>query len=168
MIPLGQGDVLITSRRTDLNQIGTVITIPPLDDKSAGDLLLLYAENRLPEDKDEVSSLKVVQMLNCVPLAIQHCRCLLSEQRSKLSSYIREFDDLMTKLAISEEFGRSSSRDVFDLNESKPLLGSFDISFTYLQRTSQDAAAMLSLIANLEPTDISIEMLERSLQPHRR
>ena len=168
MIPPGQGDVIITSRRTDLNEIGTLIQIQPLNEKSAGDVLLLYAENRLSEDTDEENSLKVAQMLGNIPLAIRHCGCLLSAQRSKLSTYIKEFDDLITELVLPEEFNQTNSRGTFSLNESKPLLGTFDISFTYLQRDSEDAASLLSIMANLDPMEISVKMLERSLEPQKR
>ncbi|KAJ9157629.1 hypothetical protein NKR23_g352 [Pleurostoma richardsiae] len=168
MIPSGQGDVLITSRRTDLNQIGTVIEIPPLEDRVASDLLLLYGENRRTEDDDEENALRIVQMLGCVPLAIRQCGCLVSEQRGKLSSYIGDFDHLMTELAIPEEFSTQVAAGSYGLNDSKPLLGSFEISFTYLSQASEDAAAMLSLMANLEPTEISLEMLEDSLDAHKR
>ncbi|KAF5268040.1 hypothetical protein FOXYS1_1072 [Fusarium oxysporum] len=69
-IPRGVGGhVIITSRRTDLNQVGTVMIIPPLKEKEAAKLLLLYSENREQE--------KIVEKLGHVPLAIRQFGCLL-------------------------------------------------------------------------------------------
>jgi len=163
MIPPGPGDVIITSRYRGLNQLGVVMSIPPLEEQTAADLLCIYGENRMKEDQDGTNALKIVRMLGCVPLAIRHCGCLVSEQETRLSSYIQDFDELMTELVIPEDRG-----DVFDLNQSKPLLKTFEISLTYLNRASVDAANMLALMANLNPTEISHDMLRRGLQPHRR
>ncbi|KAK0099769.1 hypothetical protein ONS95_013340 [Cadophora gregata] len=166
MIPQGQGDIIITSRRTDFGDIGKAIPIPPLDVECASKVLLLYAKNRLCETEDVVNALKLVKLLGCVPLAIRHCGSLVSAQGTKLSSYMREFDDLMTELVLPEE----SQKDTFSLNENKALLGTFDISFDHLQQGTggEEAAALLSLMANLELINIPLTLLERSLESHKR
>lgn len=165
MIPHGFGDILITTRRTDLGQLGTVHRIPPLDLHDASSVLLLYAEGRQPEDRDEEHALHIAKVLQCVPLAIRHCGCLTSSQNSRLSQYIVDFDELMTELVLPEEFGDVD--DTFNLNEAKPILGTFHLSYDQVQRDSPDAAAVLQVLANWDPTDFSLAMLERCLEAHK-
>ena len=101
MIPPGFGRILITTRRTNLGQLGTIRRISPLDPHDAAAVLLLYAEGRQPEDHDEEYALHIAKVLQCVPLAIRHCGCLTSSLNSRLSQYIVDFDKLMTRVGPS-------------------------------------------------------------------
>ncbi|EWZ28232.1 hypothetical protein FOZG_18073 [Fusarium oxysporum Fo47] len=145
-IPRGVGGhVIITSRRTDLNQVGTVMIIPPLKEKEAAKLLLLYSENREQEKEDQGNSLEIVEKLGHVPLAIRQFGCL---------NWHRPVESSLAKH--------------FELNDSRPLLASFELSLGYLSKASKHAAALLQLMANFEATDISQSMLHRSLQKQKR
>jgi hypothetical protein len=165
MIPPGFGDILITTRRTDLGQLGTIRQIPPLDPHDAGLVLLSYAEGRQPDDRDEEYALQIAKVLQCVPLAIRHCGCLTSSQNSRLSQFIVDFDELMVELVLPEENGDGD--DTFNLHEAKPILGTFQLSFDQVQRVSPDAAAILEVLANWDPTDFSLAMLQRCLEAHK-
>lgn len=163
--PPGSGDILITTRRTDLGQLGTVHEIPPLDPHDAASVLLLYAEQRHAEDRDEEYALQIAKVLQCVPLAIRHCGCLASSQRSRLSQFLVDFDKLMTELVLPEETEHAD--DTFNLDKAKPILGTFQLSYDQVQRVSPDAVAILEVLANFDPTDFSLALLQRCFEAHK-
>jgi hypothetical protein len=160
--PDQQGHVLITTRRTNLTQIGTVFKIAPLTPQAASRLLLSYASEREPEDQEEDHALAIVRLLGYLPLAIRHCGCSISAQGSRLSSYVVEFERLMEELVMPEE--TDYGFDTFDLDDTKPIIATFEVSF---KQVTDDAAHVLQLLANLDPTDVSLRMLERCLEKHK-
>jgi hypothetical protein len=165
MIPPGKGDVLITTRQAGLSHLGTVQEILPLKPEDATQLLLMYAEGRCGEANDEQNACHIAELLGRVPLAIRHCGSLVSARKARLSSYKVDFDKLMTRLVIPEETGESIHR--FDLNDAKPILGTFELSYSQIQSIFPDAVAILQVLANIDQSEFSYPMLERCFRAHR-
>jgi hypothetical protein len=157
--------VLFTSRRTDISGLGEVFLVPSLTNEAAIALLLAKSNGRIEDVDDRIHAAKIVNLLDCLPLAIVQCGAFVGAQQGSLSEYPQTFDELLARIAPPDE---DLDTDTFQWVTTKKILTTWEVSFAQLQRNDEDAAELLSLLGFLDGSDIGQEVIERGFQQHKR
>ena len=155
------GHIVLTSR--DQGAIGTVakdgIVLGRLEVGEATAVLLQKAGCLCPSAEDCEEAKVIVELLGCLPLAVDQGGAYIRSRRRTLTSYRRLYKDRQN-----------------DLLRFKPRLGEYnntvfttwDINFEQVERDSKEASILLLLFCFLDASNISETMLDRACSPQKR
>ena len=155
------GHILITSR--DQAAIGNVARhgclLERLDVQDAIAVLLEKAGIEEPSAEDREQAERIVDLLGCLPLAVNQGGAFLRSRRKGLADYRRLYDerqnDILRYKPRLEEY-------------EKTVLTAWEINFKQIEREAPEASNLLLLMCFLEQTSISELMLVRGCSPQKR
>lgn len=155
------GHIIVTSR--DQAAIGTVaregFLLERLEASEAMTVLIRKAGIQNPSAEDYEQAQGIVELLGCLPLAVDQGGAFVSSRRKTLTDYRRLYEERQ-----------------HDVLKFKPRLGEYDktvltaweINFQQVERDSKDASDLLLLFCFLEASGISETMLLRGCSPQKR
>ncbi|KAI4232447.1 MAG: hypothetical protein LQ349_005006 [Xanthoria aureola] len=155
------GHVVVTSR--DQGVIGNVTkdgaVLDRLELEEAIAVLLQKAGYLSPSAEDYEEAKMIVELLGCLPLAVDQAGAYIRSRRKTLTSYLRLYKDRQN-----------------DVLQFKPRLGEYDntvfttweINFEQVERDSKEASMLLFLFCFLDASNISETMLDRACSPQKR
>lgn len=155
------GHIVLTSR--DQGAIGNVTkdgaVLDRLDVGEAIAVLLQKAGYASPSAEDYEEAQVIVELLGCLPLAVDQAGAYIRSRRKTLPSYRRLYKDRQS-----------------DILQFKPRLGEYDhtvsttweINFEQVERDSREAFMLLLLFCFLDASNISETMLDRACSPQKR
>lgn len=155
------GHIIITSR--DQAAIGSVgkegCLLERLEANEAVSVLIGKAGIQNPSAEDYQQAKGIVELLGCLPLAVDQGGAFVSSRQKTLTDYRRLYEERQ-----------------HDVLKFKPRLGEYDktvltaweINFEQVERDSKDASDLLLLFCFLEPSSISETMLSRGCSPQKR
>jgi len=155
------GHIVLTSR--DQGAIGTVAkdgsVLDRLEVGEAIAVLLQKAGYLCPSAEDYEEAQVIVELLGCLPLAVDQGGAYIRSRRRTLTSYRRLYKDRQN-----------------DILRFKPRLGEYDstvfttwdINFEQVERDSKEASILLLLFCFLDASNISETMLDRACSPQKR
>jgi hypothetical protein len=166
-LPLSDhGHVILTSTRSDLQDLGTMVSVDPLEEQDAVDLLLYRSSGRTITNHDGVDALAIVRLLGHLPLAIEQCGAFISAEHSTLDRYSTSFDSVAAVIDLSE---LETDYDSFQVRMSrKSILSTWEISFTRLTDVDPDAATLLAMLAFFDRRGVRESVLLNGFQERRR
>lgn len=162
--PNANGHVIITSRRTDLSDLGDQVCLGPLTDDEAARLLLSKSYGRQECEDDGHTARSIVGLLGCVPLAVEQRASFVKATGGVLKDYAGSFNHLMRAINIPDV---EESRDSFRLSNSRTILTTWEISFRQLEEVCADAAQLLAILGCMDGSDISESLLVEGFRPQR-
>jgi hypothetical protein len=164
--PVGHGDVLITTRHQSLEQLGTVIEVPPMPTDEAVKLLLHgYSETNVDPYKPQAS--EIIIRLGALALAIDQAASYIQYIQlpiQRLGEFLPTYEAQRAKILqhTREHFWEYGAIRVVDKAERPQAISAFttwEMSFQQLYRNDdrrrEAAAHFLTLSAFLGPTNIS-------------
>lgn len=155
------GHIIITSR--DQAAIGSVgregCLLERLEASEAISVLIGKARIQNPSAEDYEQAQGIVELLGCLPLAVDQGGAFISSRQKTLTDYRRLYEERQ-----------------HDVLKFKPRLGEYDktvltaweINFEQVERDSKDASDLLLLFCFLEASGISETMLYRGCSPQKR
>jgi tetratricopeptide (TPR) repeat protein len=163
---VGHGDVLITTRHQSLEQLGTVIEVPPMPTDEAVKLLLHgYSETNVDPYKPQAS--EIITRLGALALAIDQAASYIQYIQlpiQRLGEFLPTYEAQRAKILqhTREHFWEYGAIRVVDKAERHQAISAFttwEMSFQQLYRNDdkrrEAAAHFLTLSAFLGPTNIS-------------
>ncbi|RDL37962.1 uncharacterized protein BP5553_05395 [Venustampulla echinocandica] len=153
-----RGHLIITTR--DETAIGKVSehghSIKPLEPEEAIQVLFSKARIAQPSADDVKQAGEIVELLGCLPLAVDQAGAFIRTQQKPLREYRRLFED-----RILEVVKTSPQRDSIE----NSYLTVWEINFRQTEKDCPMAAKLLLLLSFLEGTDIPESMLRRGCSP---
>lgn len=155
------GHIIITSR--DQAAIGSVgregCLLERLEANEAISVLIGKAGIQNPSAEDYEQAQGIVELLGCLPLAVDQGGAFVSSRQKTLTDYRRLYEERQQ-----------------DVLKFKPRLGEYDktvltaweVNFEQVERDSKDASDLLLLFCFLEASGISETMLYRGCSPQKR
>lgn len=142
-LPSGQGQVVVTTRRSGFGALGSVLNLDVLDRAESTALL----RRRVPDIADEqVNSL--AELLGDLPLAIEQAAAYIESTGLTAGEYMRLFHERATDM-----IGRGQ---VIDREETLTTL--WDLSLVALSEQSPAAVQLLNLIAWMAPEPVPLDL----------
>jgi hypothetical protein len=159
----GKGHIIITSRRVRAGLFGTMaLKVEPLEEQIAAALLLDASYNRRKTVDDEEAAIRVVRLLGCLPLAVQHCASYLSSRELSVNEYPLLFDSFINNLTQSESDPTIESYHGI-IYESKEVVASWQLSFDHVASTNPASADILDIMAFLDATEMDEHVFTRGV-----
>ncbi|KZF18827.1 TPR-like protein [Xylona heveae TC161] len=155
------GSLLVTTRDRQVGQRLTgrepVITVERLllgETKT-----LLKSKIHDPTAWDDSSASKLLELLDCLPLAVTQAAAFISENEMTVAAYTRRLEKAESEMQryLSEELA-DTRRDTHSQNS---VMRTWKISFDQILQQSPRAAEILSLMAVLDRQGISASLLRR-------
>jgi tetratricopeptide (TPR) repeat protein len=169
--PVGHGDVLITTRHQSLEQLGTVIEVPPMPTDEAVKLLLRgYSETNIDPYKSQ--ALEIIARLGSLALAIDQAASYIQYIQlpiQRLGEFLPTYEAQRAKILqhTREHFWEYGAIRVVDKTERPQAISAFttwEMSFQQLYRNDdkrrEAAAHFLTLSAFLGPTNIGESLFQ--------
>ncbi|KAI0103841.1 P-loop containing nucleoside triphosphate hydrolase protein [Nemania sp. FL0031] len=158
------GSILITTRSKELaskltgHQKDSVIEVGPMDQAHA--LELLASKLRLQYDRDD--GMKLVEALECMPLAISQAAAYIQNRAPRISvkKYLNEFKKNERKKSSLLNHDAGDLRR--DESASNSVIATWQISFDYIRVERRSATDLLSLLSFFDSQGI-LESLVRPL-----
>lgn len=142
-LPLGQGQVVITTRRSGFGALGAVLNLNVLDRAESTALL----HRRVSDASDEqVDSL--AELLGDLPLAIEQAAAYVESTGLSIDDYLRLFHE-----RAADMIGRGR---VIDREETLTTL--WDLSLAALSEKCPAAVQLLNLIAWMAPEPVPLDL----------
>ncbi|KAL6719971.1 hypothetical protein ACLMJK_001892 [Lecanora helva] len=155
------GHIIITSR--DETAIGLVgqegSSLDPLEHSEAVSLLMNKSGIDLASTEELKHAHEIVDLLGCLPLALDQAGAFIRSRRKSCTDYIRLYQTQQHELLKFQP--KLSSYD-------KTVLTAWNVNFKQVEDESEDAAFLLLLFCFLDPGDIRENMLLRGCTPQRR
>ena len=156
------GHIIITSRNGaaigSLGQEGSVMD--RLTTEDAVEVLLEKAGLRNVSEADmQMARVIVVELLGCLPLAVDQGGAFIRERRKSLADYYRLFQ--MHQNQVLSYRPRLAEYD-------KTVLTAWEMNFCQVERASPRASDLLQLFCSLDASDISELLLARGSSPQNR
>ena len=168
---VGHGDVLITTRHQSLEQLGTVVEVPPMPTDEAVKLLLRgYSETNIDPYKPQAS--EIITRLGALALAIDQAASYIQYIQlpiQRLGEFLPTYEAQRVKILqhTREHFWEYSAIRVVDKAERPQAISAFttwEMSFQQLYRNDdkrrEAAAHFLTLFAFLGPTNIGESLFQ--------
>jgi len=157
------GSIIITTRNKDLARrlTGSDKNILEVGAMAPADALLLLEKKSGPLS-DVDTSLELVQVLDCVPLAISQAAAYIQARapRSSVEKYLAEFREGERKRARLLGYDGGDLRR--DGSASNAVLTTWQISFEYIRGKRPSAAELLSLMSFFDRQGIPESLLKSS------
>ncbi|KAI9847786.1 MAG: hypothetical protein M1837_001679 [Sclerophora amabilis] len=155
------GHIIITSR--DQAAIGSVgkegCLLERLEAKEAVAVLMEKAGIRSPSVEDYQEAEVIVELLGCLPLAVDQGGAFIRSRQKTLTDYRRLYQERQHEvLKFKPRLGE------YD----KTVLTAWEINFEQVERDSKEASQLLLLFCFLDPANISESMLSRGCSPQKR
>ncbi|KAF9770791.1 hypothetical protein IL306_011602, partial [Fusarium sp. DS 682] len=156
------GRILITSqnRTAAMNLVGPygrILQVEPMDEEDA--LALLNA--RVPfSESNKADAKTLVQALECIPLAITHAAAYIKARAPMItmSDYLGLFRE--SEANQMRLLGKEGLQDLRRDNSIRhPVIATWQISFTQIQKTEQSAVDLLALMSMFDRQGIPISLL---------
>ncbi|KAL9585407.1 MAG: hypothetical protein Q9203_004257 [Teloschistes exilis] len=109
------------------------------------------------EDYEEAKV--IVELLGCLPLAVDQGGAYIRSRRRTLASYRRLYEDRKNDILRFKPRLRDYDNTVFT---------TWDINFEQVERDSKEASTVLLFFCFLDPSNISEAMLDRACSPQKR
>ncbi|KAH6667983.1 hypothetical protein B0J14DRAFT_519380 [Halenospora varia] len=159
------GSIVLTSRSRDLafkftGRTLDIITVKPMDEAHAIALL----EKKLGGHLDNADATKLVQALDCMPLAITQAAAYISQKapRINISKYLHDFrgSDKNRASLLQKDIG-----DIHrDSTASNSIIVTWQISFEHIRKERPSAARLLSLMSLFDRQGIPEALLLQNYQ----
>ena len=155
------GHIIVTSR--DESAIGGIgkdgALLEPLSTVEAVEVLLDKSGVQFPSADDLRQARAIVELLGCLPLALDQAGAFIRTRHKSLSDYIRLYHTQQDELLKFQP--KVSHYD-------KTVLTAWNVNFKQVERDSKDATSLLLLLCFLDPGDIRESMLLRGCTPQKR
>ena len=155
------GHVILTSR--DQTAIGTVVKqghkLERLESDEAIEVLLEKTDLKNPQKSDYEEARKIVQLLGCLPLAVDQAGAFIKSRHKTLASYSKLYKE--RRLELLKYKPRLAEYD-------KNILTTWEINFAQVEQDSQASSDLLLLCCFLDGAKIPERMLLRGVSPQLR
>ncbi|KAL8720946.1 MAG: hypothetical protein Q9225_002273 [Loekoesia sp. 1 TL-2023] len=91
-VPPGDGSVLITSRHADAGLLGKTVQISGMDEGEGLELLRHRTGQNLDESGNRAAAMNVLQILGCLPLAIDQAGAYIRQQRLPIQMFLQQYE----------------------------------------------------------------------------
>ena len=156
-----RGHVLLSSR--DQTAIGTVAKhgykLERLEPNEAIEVLMEKATLTNPTRSDYDDARDIVELLGCLPLAVDQAGAFIKARRKTLSDYRRLYNE--RQLEVLKFKPRLAEYD-------KNVLTTWEINFAQVERDSQESSNLLLLFCFLDGAKITERMLLSGVSPQPR
>ncbi|KAH0556873.1 hypothetical protein GP486_005337, partial [Trichoglossum hirsutum] len=155
------GHIIITSR--DQAAIGSVgmdgDVLEPLKVDEAVAVLIEKAGIREPSTEDYQQAQAIVELLGCLPLAVDQGGAFIRSRHKTLKDYYRLYEEHRHEvLQVKPKLG----------DYDKTVITAWEINFEQVERDSREASDILLLFCFLDASSISETMLYRGCSPQKR
>jgi hypothetical protein len=155
------GHIIITSR--DQTAIGSVgmegNVLERLEVNEAIAVLIDKAGIRDPSTEDYQQAQAIVELLGCLPLAVDQGGAFIRSRHKTLTDYHRLYEEHQHEvLQVKPKLG----------DYDKTVLTAWEINFEQVERDSKEASNLLLLFCFLDASGISETMLYRGCSPQKR
>ncbi|KAI1776607.1 hypothetical protein F4818DRAFT_457394, partial [Hypoxylon cercidicola] len=169
------GNVLITSRSTDAERIGPMVSISGMTESEAIQLLFKQLDI-LDDGTNQVAAAEIVRRLGCLPLAIDQAGAYMKAECLPLIDFLSHYEqsarDILESVPSLWEYNepvpKKAGEETADA-VSKTGFTTWNLSFTLLNPSTPTGAmkvTILSLLAFFDEHEISEEYFEAYYSTH--
>lgn len=156
------GNILVTTRYHGLDELGKPITIPPMSQEEAADLLIKASgisdrtnrtHNELSTHEHE-SAVDIVNLLGCLPLAVHQAAAYIRYKELELADFMEDYNAHKTVILKRQPALWDYGQTVYTTWELS--YGLIDVE----EQSRQRKGALLTMLAFLDYRSISRELFD--------
>ncbi|KAL3953290.1 hypothetical protein ACCO45_013233 [Purpureocillium lilacinum] len=152
------GDVLLTSRRPEIGQMGLGIEVKCLGPSDARGALMNYAQMDLADATLHPDCDKLVEMLGRLPLALAQAGSYIATAKMSTKDYIARY-------RLQREYLLQQKPPMALWKYGKTVFTTWEMSFQAILQTQPLAAKLLLICSYLQPDDIWFAIFRLGLDP---